>query len=178
MTVSLVINSKLIIRCKGIVHQKKFFCQNLRLTDLSEHFIKNNAFKGVLLCSFYKVLILFWGCTRTCSHAWWFENRIIFHIIYIITIPFSPASHGSISSGFDEGPPSEKRNVLWLVSCPSALWLANSLDGVSVLPRPLSKQQVSQYCHINSDLENIEDCAEPLHALILQVVTLLLLFFG
>ncbi len=37
---------------------------------------------------FYKVLILFWGCTRTCSHAWWF---IIFHIIYIITIPFSPA---------------------------------------------------------------------------------------
>uniref|UniRef100_A0A672PZG1 Nuclear receptor coactivator 1 n=1 Tax=Sinocyclocheilus grahami TaxID=75366 RepID=A0A672PZG1_SINGR len=39
---------------------------------------------------FYKVLILFWGCTRTCSHAWWFEKRIIFHIIYIITIPFSP----------------------------------------------------------------------------------------
>ncbi len=29
---------------------------------------------------------------------------------------------------FDEGPPSEKQNVLWLVSCPSALWLANSLD--------------------------------------------------
>ncbi len=27
---------------------------------------------------FYKVLISFWGCTRTCSHAWWFENRIIF----------------------------------------------------------------------------------------------------
>ncbi len=26
----------------------------------------------------YKVLILFWGCTRTCSHAPWFENRIIF----------------------------------------------------------------------------------------------------
>ncbi len=23
---------------------------------------------------FYKVLLLFWGCTRTCSHAWWFEN--------------------------------------------------------------------------------------------------------
>ncbi len=30
--------------------------------------------------------------------------------------------------------------------------------------------QVRQYCHINSDLENIEqeDCAEPLHARILQ----------
>ncbi len=23
---------------------------------------------------FYKVLILFWGCTRTCSHARWFKN--------------------------------------------------------------------------------------------------------
>ncbi len=40
---------------------------------------------------FYKVLIWFWGCTRTCSHAWWFENRIIFHIIYIITITFLPS---------------------------------------------------------------------------------------
>ncbi len=42
---------------------------------------------------FYKVLILFWGCTRTYSHVWWFENHIIFHIIYIITTPFSPAWH-------------------------------------------------------------------------------------
>ncbi len=32
--------------------------------------------------------------------------------------------------------------MLWLVSCPSALWLVNSLDGVSVLPRPFPKQQV------------------------------------
>ncbi len=61
---------------------------------------------------FYKVLILFWGCTRTCSHDWWFENHIIFHIIYIITI-LSPQPHtnDSISSVFDEGPPSEKQNV-------------------------------------------------------------------
>ncbi len=121
---------------------------------------------------FYKVLIWFWGCTRTCSHAWWFENRIIFHIIYIITINLSPQpdTNGSISSGFDEGPPSKKRNLLWLVNCPSALWLANSLDGVSVLPRTLPKPQVHQYCRINSDLENIEqeDHAEPLHARILQ----------
>ncbi len=50
-----------------------------------------------------------------------------------------PDTNGSISSRFDKGPPSEKRYVLWLVSCPSALWLANSLDGVSVLPRPLPK---------------------------------------
>ncbi len=38
---------------------------------------------------FYKVLVLFWGCTRTCSHAWWFKNRILFYTIYIITITFS-----------------------------------------------------------------------------------------
>ncbi len=102
---------------------------------------------------FYEVLILFWGCAKTCTHARWFENCII----------FLTDTNDSISSGFDEGPPSEKRNVLWLVSCPSALWLANSLDGVSVLPRPLPKQQVHQYRHINSDLENIEqeDRAEP-----------------
>ncbi len=61
-----------------------------------------------------------------------------------------PDSNDSISSGLDEGPPSDKLNMLWLVSCPSALWLANSLDSVSVLPRPLPKQQVCQYCHINS----------------------------
>ncbi len=33
------------------------------------------------------------GRTKTCSYAWLFENRIIFHIIYIIIIPFSPAWH-------------------------------------------------------------------------------------
>ncbi len=44
-----------------------------------------NYVKGVPIMLFYKVLILFWGCTRTCSHPWWFENRIIFHIIYLIT---------------------------------------------------------------------------------------------
>ncbi len=26
--------------------------------------------------------LLFWVCTRTCSHAWWFEKLIIFHIIH------------------------------------------------------------------------------------------------
>ncbi len=31
---------------------------------------------------FYEVLILFWRCTRTCSHAWWFEKRIIFHNLH------------------------------------------------------------------------------------------------
>ncbi len=36
-------------------------------------------------------LDLFRGCTITCSHARWFKNHIIFHIIYIIAIPFSPA---------------------------------------------------------------------------------------
>ncbi len=143
--------------------------------------INSCHFKGVLIMLFYKVLILFQGCTRTCSHAWWLGNRIIFHIIYIITIPFSlawpsrasysphdpggvigstssrwrlvyvrweeldldpttppePGTNSSISSGFDEGPPSEQWNGLWLVSCPSVLWLANSLDGISVMPCPI-----------------------------------------
>ncbi len=38
------------------------------------------------------------------------------------------------------------------------------------LSTALPKQQVRQYCYINSDLENIEqeDRAEPLHARILQ----------
>ncbi len=56
-------------------------------------------------------------------------------------------------------------------------WLAGPVHcdwrtaaGVSLLSCTLPKQQVSQYCHINSDPENIEqeDHAEPLHALILQ----------
>ncbi len=38
----------------------------------------------------------------------------------------------------------------------SATATANSLDSVSVLPRPAPEQQVHQYCHINSDHENIE----------------------
>ncbi len=38
--------------------------------------------------------------------------------------------------------------MLWLVSCPSALWLANCLDFVSVLPRPLPKQQVPSAVNI------------------------------
>ncbi len=89
-------------------------------------------FKGVLLCSL-TVLILFWECTRTCSRPWWLKKRIICHIIYIIIIPFSqPDTNGFINPGFDEGPHSEKRNVLWLVSCLSALWLANSLGGFNI----------------------------------------------
>ncbi len=40
----------------------------------------------------------------------------------------------------------------------------------TVLPRPLPKQKVRQYCYSISDLENIEqeNRAEPLHAQILQ----------
>ncbi len=65
--------------------------------------------------------------------------------------------------------PKTKMGCDWL-AVSSALWLANSLDGISVLPRPLPEQQVRQYCHINSDPDNIEqeDHAEPLHARILQ----------
>ncbi len=98
---------------------------------------------------FYKVLILFWGVLE---HALMLGGSQIalFFTKFTLLQYLSPQTdrNGSISSGFDEGPLSEKWNVLWLVSCPSALWLANSLDGVSVLPRPLPKQQVHLYCHI------------------------------
>ncbi len=91
---------------------------------------------------FYKVLILFWGVLE---HALMLGGSKItlFFTLFTLLQYLSPqrGTNGSISSGFDEGPPSEKRNVLWLVSCPSALWLENSLDSVSVRPRPLPKQQ-------------------------------------
>ncbi len=93
---------------------------------------------------FYKVLILFWGCTRTCSHAWWFENHIFSHNLHYYNSSPQPDTNGSISSGFDEGPPSKKRNVLWLVSCPSALWLANSWRCFSTAP-PLAKTAILLY---------------------------------
>ncbi len=93
---------------------------------------------------FYKVLNLFFES----------KNALFFTLLQYLSP--QPDTNDSIRSGFDEGPPSKKLNVLRLVSCPSALWLANSLDGISVLPRPLPKQQVRQYCHIYSDLENIE----------------------
>ncbi len=104
--------------------------------------------KVVLSCSFSKSLFCFGGVLEHALMLGGSKNALLFHIIYIIKITLSqPGTSGSISSGFDEGTPSEKRNVLWLVSCPSALWLANSLNCVSVLPHPLPKQQVHQYCH-------------------------------
>ncbi len=142
---------------------------------------KKAGVKGVLLCSFTKSWFVL-GCTRTCSHAWWFENRIIFHIIYIITTPLSPAWHKTtrLVPRFDEGPLSKKLNVLWLVSCPRELWLVNSWDGITA--PPLARTASSQYFYNNSDPENIEqeDHAEPLHTDIarhINLVTLLLLFW-
>ncbi len=92
-----------------------------------------DAVSGVLLCSFTKSWCCFGGCTRTCAHVVWKPN--LSQIIYILqSLSTQPDTNDSISSGFDEAPPSEKLNVLWLVSCPSALWLANSLDCVNALP--------------------------------------------
>ncbi len=69
-----------------------------------------------------------------------FKNALFFTEFALLQyLSPQPDTNDSINSGLDEGPPFEKRNVLWLVSCPGALWLANSLNGVSVLPRPLPK---------------------------------------
>lgn len=51
-----------------------------------------------------------------------------------------PGTNCLACSGFNEGPPFKNQNVLCLVCCPIALWLVNSLDGISVFPRPLLKQ--------------------------------------
>ncbi len=115
--------------------------------------------KGLLLCSFTKS----WFCFRSVlEHALMLGgSKIVLFFTLLTLLQYlspQPDTNSSISSGFDEGPPSEKQNVLWLVGCPTALWLANSLDRVSVLPHPLPKQE---------DIEQ-EDCAEPLHARILQ----------
>ncbi len=84
-----------------------------------------NKLKGVLLCSFTKSWFSFGRVLEHDPMLRWFKNRIIFHIIYIIIIALSPACHNdSISSRFDEDPPSEILNVLWLVIFPIALWLA------------------------------------------------------
>ncbi len=134
---------------------------------------------------FYKVLTLFWGVLEHVLMLGGSKIALFFTLFTLLQyLSPQPDTNGSISSGFDEGPPSEKLNVLWLVSCPSGLWLENSLDSVSVLPRPSPKQQVRQYCQINSDLENIEqeDRVEPLHTDIAthdkMVMLLFFLFFG
>ncbi len=140
------------------------------------------CFKGVLLCSFTKSWFCFGGVLEHPLMVGGSKITLFFTLFTLLQyLSPQPDPNDSISSGFDEGPPSEKLNVLWLVSCPNVLWLANSLDGVSVLPRPLPKQQVLEYCHINSDLENTEqeDHAEPLHALDIArhiKVVMLLLF--
>ncbi len=69
-------------------------------------------------------------------HTWLYIMSLSLFFTFSLLQYLSPQpdTNDSISSGFDEGPPSEKRNVLWLISCPSALWLANSLDGITVPP--------------------------------------------
>ncbi len=111
--------------------------------------------KGVLLCSFTKSWFCFGVYENILSCSVVRKSHYFSHYLHLLQYLSPQPDYGSISSWFDEGPPSEKRNVLWLVSCPNALWLANSLDCVSVLPHPLPKQHVRQYCHINSDHENM-----------------------
>ncbi len=83
--------------------------------------------------------------TRTCSHAWWFENCIIFHIIYIITIPFSPAwQTARLVPGLMKARlPKNEMCRDWLAAPVRCDWR-------TVLPRPLPKQQVRQNCFVKS----------------------------
>ncbi len=86
---------------------------------------------------FYKVLILFWGVLEHALMLGGSKIALFFTLFTLLQyLSPRPDTNDSISSGFDEDPPPKKWNVLWLVSCPSALWLAHSLDRVSVLPHP------------------------------------------
>ncbi len=59
--------------------------------------------------------------------VWFCFGGVLEHALIFQYLSPQPDTNGEISSGFDEGPPSEKRNMLWLV---------NRLDTISVLPRP------------------------------------------
>ncbi len=56
------------------------FSQSYEQIFTEHSFEVNWPLTGLIMLT-YKVLTLFCGCTRTCSHAWWFKKRIIFHII-------------------------------------------------------------------------------------------------
>ncbi len=128
-------------------------------------------FKWVLLCSFTKSWFCFGGVLEHALMLGGSKIALVFTQFTLLQyLSPQPDTNGSISSGIDEGLPSEKQNVLWLVSCPCALWLVNSLDGVSVLPRPLPEQQIVNIATsiqipriLNKRIEQ-----EPLHARILQ----------
>ncbi len=103
---------------------------------------------GVLLYSFTKSWFSFGGVLEHALMLGGSKITLFFTLFTLLQYLYPrPGTNDSISYGFDEGPPSRKRNVLWL---------ANSLDRVSVLLRPLPKQRVHQYYQINLDLEKIE----------------------
>ncbi len=95
-----------------------------------------------------KITFLYW-CILKWSYmlfykVWFCFGGVLEHALIFQYLSPQPDTNGEISSGFDEGPPSEKRNMLWLVGCPSALWLVNRLHYFSIAP-PLPKRQVHQY---------------------------------
>ncbi len=51
-----------------------------------------------------------------------FKKHIMFQILYIIVVPLCPTSLKRVI--FYKAPPSDKHSLLWLVSWPSASWLA------------------------------------------------------
>ncbi len=84
-------------------------------------------FKGVLLCSFTKSWFSFGGVLDHALMLGGSKIALFFTLFTLLQyLSPQPDTNDSISSGFDEGPPSKKRNVFWLVSCHSALWLENS----------------------------------------------------
>ncbi len=66
---------------------------------------------------FYNVLILFWGVLEHALMLGGLKNTF-FHIIYIIIIPLSTASHKRLDQFRVWWRPAfQKQNELWFVSC-------------------------------------------------------------
>ncbi len=127
-------------------------------------------FKGVLLCSFTKSWFCFGSVLEHALMLGVPKTHYFSHNLhYYNTFLPSLEQTARLVPVLKKAHLPKKRNVLWLVSC--ALWLVNSLDSVSILPRPFPKQDGLLYqFKPDSDPENIEqeDRAEPLHAQILQ----------
>ncbi len=80
------------------------------------------SFKGVILCFFFKIIILCIWCNRICCHALMFKKHNFSNTVHYCTLlPYMPHLKCFV---FYKVPPSDKYSLLWLANWPSALWLA------------------------------------------------------
>ncbi len=84
----------------------------------------NRALKG-WLTGFFLGLIVFMGCSQTCSCLVFLKNALFFtQFTFIPHLSVPSLINALITSWFYEAPSSEIRDGLWLVSWSSVLWFA------------------------------------------------------